>query len=209
MIAIVDYGVGNLKSIANAFEAIGQKVVVTQRPSEVSAAQGIVLPGVGAFGDGMKSLRATGLIDTLNKEVLLERKPFLGICLGLQLLAGVGLEHGEHQGLDWVDGRVLRLEPDSTEFRVPHIGWNDVRVVRSCPLFENLEDGPVFYFLHSYHFTPAPAQSDSVVATCQHGQTLTAAVQKGNIFGVQFHPEKSQRSGLRILRNWVALLGAT
>src|SRR5947199_8733934 len=116
MIAIVDYGAGNLKSIANAFEAIGQKVVLTQRPAEVSAAEGIVLPGVGAFGDGMKNLRATGLIETLNEEVLVKHKPFLGICLGLQLLAGVGLEHGEHRGRHWLNGRRLRLQPESREF---------------------------------------------------------------------------------------------
>ncbi len=203
MIAVIDYGAGNLRSVVNAFEAIGQKPQVTNKPADLKASDAIVLPGVGAFGDGMSNLRRTGMVEALNEEVLDKKKPYLGICLGLQFLAQLGLEHGTHEGFGWVKGKVIRLEPNETRFRVPHIGWNGLDTRRSFPLFENLEDGPIFYFVHSYHLVPEAEDRDVISATCDHGQDVTAAVQKGNIFGVQFHPEKSQRSGLTVLKNFV------
>lgn len=205
MIAIIDYGAGNLRSVVNAFEALGQRPQITSDPSDLEKARAIVLPGVGAFGEGMEHLRRLNLVEALNQEVLGKGKPYLGICLGLQFLAEVGLEHGRHEGLGWIRGRVEHLRPNGSEYRVPHIGWNEVEVRRDASLFERLEDGPVFYFVHSYHLVPEETDKNSVVATSWHGQAITAAVQKGNIYGVQFHPEKSQRSGLALLRNFVNL----
>lgn len=204
MIAIVDYGAGNLKSVANAFGAIGQEIKVTREANDLHSASGIVLPGVGAFGDGMRQLRALGLVNVLTDEVMARKKPYLGICLGLQFLATVGLEHGEQLGLGWLAGRTVALQPETEDFRVPHIGWNDVTRNSSSPLFKDLDDGPTFYFVHSYHFVPDPGHEALVTGTSWHGQRVTAAVERDNVFGVQFHPEKSQRSGLRVLRNWVA-----
>ncbi|HQO35128.1 MAG TPA: imidazole glycerol phosphate synthase subunit HisH [bacterium] len=203
MIGIVDYGMGNLRSVESAFEAIGQETSVIRDPRELADVQAIVLPGVGAFGDGMKNLHETGFVDVLSDEVIRKGKPYLGICLGLQFLGEKSLEHGEHDGLGWITGTVRRIEPESAQYRVPHIGWNDLQIEIKEPLFKNLEDGPIFYFVHSYYFDVSPEDSSVIAATCWHGQKIVAAVQRGNIFGVQFHPEKSQRSGLCLLRNFV------
>jgi glutamine amidotransferase len=203
LIAVIDYGAGNLRSVVNALEAIGQKPLVTSNPADLAKASAIVLPGVGAFGDGMESLRRLNLIKVLNEEVLGKKKPYLGICLGLQFLAQVSFEQGTHDGLGWINGKVVRLEPCSSEYRVPHIGWNDLQINRDSLLFEDLEDSPVFYFVHSYRLVVEEEDRDVVTATCWHGQSVTAAVQKDNIFAVQFHPEKSQRSGLNLLSNFV------
>lgn len=203
MITVVDYGMGNLKSVANAFEAVGEKIRITQDPADLKAASAVILSGVGAFGEGMRRLREAGLVEALHETVLKERKPYLGICLGMQFLARTGFEHGTHAGFGWLEGQVVRLRPKDPRCRVPHIGWNEVEVREGCPLFTDLEDGPVFYFVHSYHLVPEGGDDKFVAGTCRHGQPVTAAVQKGHIFGVQFHPEKSQRSGLRVLRNFV------
>lgn len=204
MIALIDYGMGNLKSVKNALECLGAKVLVTSSPEKVSRADAIIVPGVGAFSDGMKNLHELGMIEALKKEVGQRQKPYLGICLGMQFLAEVGYESGETNGLGVIPGAVVRLNPDDkVQFKIPHMGWNDVKIVKQCPIFHSLTGKPVFYFVHSYHFE---ADTRYVSAVCCHGQAVTAAVWKDNIFGVQFHPEKSQGMGLKVLENFCTFI---
>lgn len=207
MIAIVDYGAGNLQSVVNAFEAIGQHPRVVTGPEPLADAAAIVLPGVGAFGDGMAQLRRLDVVGALRERVIVGKTPFLGICLGMQFLAQVGLEHGEHQGLGWIDGTVERLKSAPGGPRVPHIGWNAVHMDAASPLFEGLPPDPVFYFVHSYHLALAPRGAAAMTSWCDHGQRITASVQQEHVFGVQFHPEKSQRNGLTLLENFVRAAG--
>jgi imidazole glycerol-phosphate synthase subunit HisH len=207
MIAIVDYGMGNLRSVLNAFEAIGVSASLTTSPAVLREAAGIVVPGVGAFGDGMTTLAARGMIEALADEVLVRKKPYLGICLGLQFLAREGREHGFTRGLGWIGGVVRALAPADPRCKVPHMGWNEVRLERPCELFRDLDERPVFYFLHGFHVDADgdPAVEAAVAATAWHGQRVTAAIARDNVFGVQFHPEKSQEAGLQVLRNFVKL----
>lgn len=203
MFAVVDYDMGNLKSISNALKALGVPFEIAGDPKALQRASAIILPGVGAFGDGIKNLSRRGLLSVLASRVLQERVPYLGICLGMQFLADSSKEHGEHQGFGWIPGTVERISPSIPALKVPHMGWNDLRVVRAdSPLVRNVADGTAVYFLHGYHFVPAPAARDCIVATTEYGGTLVAAVQRGHIFGVQFHPEKSQGAGLAILKNF-------
>jgi glutamine amidotransferase len=203
MFAVIDYDMGNLKSIANALKALGVPHEIAGTPEVLRRATAIILPGVGAFGDGMKSLERRGLLPVLNDKVLRERTPYLGICLGMQFLADASTEHGEHAGLGWIAGRVARIEPGATGLKVPHMGWNGLQLVRpASPLMGGVTEGTAVYFLHSYHFAPADTARDCVVATTDHGGTLVAAVERDHIFGVQFHPEKSQGAGLAILKNF-------
>jgi len=206
MIAVVDYGSGNLQSVLNACEAVGSEAVRTDRAEDFRKADGIILPGVGAFGDGMRNLREKGLIDVLTEEVMGKKKPYLGICLGLQFLAEKGLEHGEHAGFGWIKGTVELMKPKSNEFKVPHMGWNNVKITKPSPLFEGLQESPVFYFVHSYHFVPDSSEREVIIGTSDYGMEVTAAIQKENLFGVQFHPEKSQAAGLMILKNFFTLV---
>jgi imidazole glycerol-phosphate synthase subunit HisH len=206
VIAVIDYGAGNLRSVASAFEAIGQHPLITNQPGDLAKAAAIVLPGVGAFGDGMESLRRFGLIETLQEEVLEKKKPYLGICLGLQFLGLESLEHGAHAGLGWLKGLVRQIVPNDKRFRIPHIGWNNIHIQRPSPLFEGLPPEPVFYFVHSFHLEMAEAERAAVTSTCWHGADITASVQKDHIFAVQFHPEKSQENGLKLLENFVRLI---
>lgn len=206
MIAIIDYGAGNLRSVVNAFEAIGQKPRVTRDPADLAAAVAVVLPGVGAFGDGMKTLRQMHMIEALNEEVMGKKKPYLGICLGLQFLARESSEHGIHQGLGWVSGTVQKIVPAGGQYRIPHMGWNNIQIVRPCPLFHGLNPEPTFYFVHSYHLVMDEGKQEIVTATCWHGTTITAGIRQDNIFAVQFHPEKSQENGLKVLENFARLL---
>jgi len=201
-IAIVDYRMGNLRSVEKGFAAAGvQGVVITDDPSVVAAARGIVLPGVGAFRDAAANLAASGM-----RELLIERAaagvPLLGICLGMQLLATVGLEDGEWDGLGLVPGTCERL-PGGV--KVPHIGWNTVDYPRPSALFEDIAEGSAFYFVHSYHVVPA--DPSAVIGRTVHGVPFAAAVQAANVFGVQFHPEKSSDTGLRLLRNFATVVG--
>ncbi len=191
--------------MVNAVESLGRTVRVAEEPAALKGADAVILPGVGAFGDGMEGLRKRDFVDALGEIVLAKRKPFLGICLGMQLLATEGLENGHHAGLDWVSGTVRRLVPDDPRLRVPHIGWNDVRIQRKSLLLEGIEEAPVFYFVHSFFLDPAASSAEAVTSTCWHGLDLAATVEQGNIFGVQFHPEKSQRAGLQLLKNFLAL----
>lgn len=206
MITIIDYRAGNLQSVENAFEALGHETHITNDPDELRSASAIVLPGVGAFGDGMASLRELGLVDVLNKEVIEKKKPYLGICLGLQFLADESHEHGTHRGLGWLKGTVEKIKiNDNNKFRVPHVGWNELNMKRPSLLFDNFSEGmvPVFYFVHSFSLVVAAEDQDVVTSTCWHDTDLTASIQKENIFGVQFHPEKSQKAGLRVLENFI------
>jgi glutamine amidotransferase len=200
-IAIIDYGRGNVRSVANALEYCGADAVVTAEASAIDDASHIVLPGVGAFGDAMAALNAKGLPAILRRQVHEKGKPFLGICLGMQVLAEKGLEHGEHAGLGWIAGEVVRLAPGADALKIPHMGWNDVRLRAPHPVFAGLKDQQLtFYFVHSYHFRAAP---DAVLATCDYGVPFTAAVARDNIVATQFHPEKSQDSGVEELQNFV------
>lgn len=200
MIAIVDYGMGNIASVKNALTLLGAESVVTSCPKDFERATRIIFPGVGAFADGMRALKERELIPVLEREVLEKKKPFLGICLGMQLLMSTGEEGGGAQGLGWIEGTTRRLCVNEKTFRLPHIGWDDVAALPQCPLFTSVSS-PIFYFVHSYVADPKDAQV--VAATCSYGETFVAAVQKENIFGVQFHPEKSQQSGISVLRNFI------
>jgi glutamine amidotransferase len=199
-VAVVDYGMGNLRSVAKALETVGASVLVATTPDDLRKAERIVLPGQGAFRDCIANLRATGLVEALTEEVGKKGKAFLGICLGLQLLADVSYENGLFKGLGWLAGRIERLTVEDPSLKLPHIGWNDV-AFRETPLAAGLKKNPIFYFDHSYHFVCQA--SDLVVATCEYGGTFVAALQKDNLFAVQFHPEKSQEVGLRLLRNFL------
>lgn len=197
MLAIIDYGVGNLFSLRCSLKKIGVEAVVTKDADVIKKADRIILPGVGAFGDAAEKLRATGLVDVI-KEQAQSGKPFLGICLGMQLLFDKGYEYGEHNGLGFIKGNVIPLEGKiPAELNIPHMGWNALSLDKNCPLFKYIEDGDCVYFVHSYFATDC---DESVVATAEYGIPVTAAVGKGNIFGCQFHPEKSGETGLKILK---------
>ena len=198
-VALIDYGAGNLRSVANALRAAGaDAVAVTADPEIVRRADRILLPGVGAFGACASALRGVaGMVDALERRVRDEGAPFLGICVGMQLLADAGEEHGSHAGLGWMGGRVLPIASADPAIRVPHMGWNDVRPAAAHPLVA----GGEAYFLHGYHFVvDDPAH---VIALSDHGGPITAAVAHGNIAGVQFHPEKSQRYGIAMLERFL------
>lgn len=197
MLAIIDYGVGNLFSLQCSLKKIGVEAVVTKDADIIKNADRIILPGVGAFGDAAEKLRATGLVDVI-KEQAQSGKPFLGICLGMQLLFDKGYEYGEHDGLGFIKGNVIPLDGKiPSELNIPHMGWNALSLDKNCPLFKYIEDGDCVYFVHSYFATDC---DESVVATAEYGISVTAAVGKGNIFGCQFHPEKSGETGLKILK---------
>jgi len=199
-IVIIDYGISNLTSVANAFSYLGEKTIISNKAQDIKDAEKIILPGVGAFGDGMKNLKELGLIEVLNEEVIKNGKPLLGLCLGMQLLADEGEEGGLIKGLGYIQGKVKKLEPKDKNLRVPHIGWNDVFLKKDCPLLSGLKEYEDFYFVHSYHLVP---EEDVTVGTCEYGEKFVAVVQKNNIFATQFHPEKSQRPGLKILKNFI------
>lgn len=203
MFVVIDYDMGNLKSMSNALKALGLPHEVSGDPQVVERASAIILPGVGAFGDGMQALRRRGLVEVLQHKVVDDRVPYLGVCLGMQFLASTSFEHGEHQGLGWIAGSVNRIAPADPALKVPHMGWNDLDVTRAdSPLVRGIESRTAVYFLHSYHFVPSADSGGCVVATTGYGGDLVAAVQRDHIFGVQFHPEKSQGAGLAILKNF-------
>ena len=202
MIAIVDYGVGNLFSLNSSLELIGAESVVTADPLLLRAADKILLPGVGAFEDAAKKLRDSGLADLL-KELAAEGKPLLGICLGMQLLFEKSYEYGEHQGLGLIPGSVRPIrDVIPADYKIPHIGWNGLHLKGDCPLFRNIQEGDCVYFVHSFYATGC---GPYVTATAEYGAELTAAVEKGNVYGCQFHPEKSGRVGLAILKAFADL----
>ena len=204
MIAVVDYGMGNLRSVLNALDSIGVEGRLVPDPGELASAEKIILPGVGAFGDGMRELRERGLVEPL-RERAADGCPVLGICLGMQLLANRSFEYGEHEGLGLIPGDVKLIETEPG-LRIPHVGWNDLivkGVANGGALYEGLGEDPIVYFVHSFEFVPADA--GAVTATTDYGREVVAAVQRDHVFGVQFHPEKSQRDGIQLLRNFAAL----
>ena len=210
-VAIIDYGSGNLHSAAKAFERAareqgnGLDVKVTAEPDMVARSERIVLPGVGAFADCKAGLaRVPGMIEALEEAVRKDGKPFLGICVGLQLMAALGLEHGVTPGLGWIDGEVSAIEPNDASLKIPHMGWNTLKPTRQHALLDGIPTGPEglhAYFVHSYHFVPA--EPDALVATTDYGGPVTAFVAKDNMAGSQFHPEKSQKLGLALIANFL------
>ena len=201
-VVIIDYGMCNLDSVARAVEECGGRALVTQHPADLAGASHIILPGVGAFPDAMDRLRRTGMDAALREQVVGELIPFLGICLGMQLMATRGFEVRESPGLDLIPGEVRRLMPTGSRVRIPHIGWNEVQATEDCPLFTGIPARSDFYFVHSYHLC---CDMKFAAAHTPYADGFVAAVQRGNTFGTQFHPEKSQRLGFRLLANFLAL----
>ena len=202
MIAIIDYGVGNLFSLNSSFKAIGEQTVVTGEKSVIEKADKLILPGVGAFCDAIKKLKETGL-DVVIKEQVKKGKPLLGICLGMQMLFNKSYEYGEYEGLGLIDGEVVPMENTLPKnLKIPHIGWNALNFNIESPLFKYINDGDCVYFVHSYW---AKTNTSKVVATTEYGIDITAAVQNGNVYGCQFHPEKSGKVGLNILKAFCEL----
>ena len=209
-VAIIDYGSGNLRSAAKAFERAArdsgrsEAIRVTSDASALKDAGRVVLPGVGAFGDCRDGLKALpGMWEALDDAVIRQGKPFLGICVGMQLMARLGREHGVHEGLGWVDGEVIHLEPEDAALKVPHMGWNDLAIARADhPVLRGISSGEHAYFVHSYHL--APKDPSSALASVDYGGRVAAIVGRDNMVGTQFHPEKSQALGLKLIANFLA-----
>ncbi|MEM6683161.1 MAG: imidazole glycerol phosphate synthase subunit HisH [Pseudomonadota bacterium] len=206
-VALVDYGSGNLHSAAKALERAAREadlninLELTGDAAAVRRADRIVLPGVGAFADCMGALSAIdGMVDALNQRARSDAVPFLGICVGMQLMARQGEEHGLHNGLGWIDAIVAKITPNDPALKIPHMGWNTLDIAAPHPVLEGINSGEHVYFVHSYHMRGAGA---GIAAQCSYGGAVTAAVQDGSCFGTQFHPEKSQNVGLRLLRNFL------
>lgn len=197
-VLVIDYGVGNHLSILNALDFLGYRYAVSDKAEDIEKAPAYILPGVGAFGEAMHNLEKLNIIDVLKEQVFKKKKPILGICLGMQLLAEDSEEKGKHKGLGLLKGHVIELKP-AQKLRVPHVGWNSLKIREKAPLFARTSAEPHFYFDHSYYLKCDPAL---VSATCAYGEDITAAVQKDNIFGVQFHPEKGQANGLKLFRGF-------
>ena len=207
IVALIDYGSGNLRSAEKALARVaaeaktGHEIVVTADPAEVDSAERIVLPGVGAFGDCMRGVSSIpGMIDVLKENVLKRGTPFLGICVGMQLLAEVGREHGDHKGFGWIPGEVVRISPRDSSLKIPHMGWNALSVSTTHPMLSNMNSADV-YFVHSYCIRPS--NRTHVLATTDYGGEIASVVGRNNIIGTQFHPEKSQAAGLAFLQRFL------
>ncbi len=201
--AVIDYGMGNIDSVKRAIEECGGNVVVTDKSDVLEEVTHIVLPGVGSFADGMKNIIARDLFRILHKQVIMNKIPFLGICLGMQLLAGNSLEDGNTKGFGWIEAEVIKLVPNNPDIKVPHMGWNEVIFQKPSVLSEGIPKGKDFYFVHSYHML-CRNKSD-ILATTDYCGNFVSAICKDNIFGVQFHPEKSQRYGMKLLANFLSI----
>lgn len=203
MIVIIDYGCGNVRSVSNAFKVLNCDVRISSQANDVRNASHLVLPGVGAFKECTKGLAGSDILEPLHREVIEKGKPLLGICVGLQVLATIGLEFGQHEGLGWIPGSVGRIDTSASKLRLPHMGWNEISIKMPEPLFRGLSGSPAFYFVHSYHLIPE--DKSNISSTCDYGVQVISSVQKNNIFGVQFHPEKSQSAGIGLLKNFISL----
>lgn len=202
-VAIIDYGLGNHRSVHNALSLLNVRSEITSDPQSISSATHLILPGVGSFKEGMEGLQAKGLVELLEKEVLQKKKNILGICLGMQLLASEGFEHGNTNGLGFIPGKVINLETKDFGYRLPHIGWNDVHLSGDHVITRGFDHDPIFYFVHSYHLVPE--QPDVIAGVCDYGIEFAAIVERENIFGAQFHPEKSHNDGILILKNFLSI----
>lgn len=200
-VCILDYGSGNVQSVYNLISTIAPTAQISNQPETIRAASHLILPGVGAFGASMEKIRSRIPIDVVEEVVLHGGRPLLGICVGFQVMADTGLEFGEHAGLGWLGGEVRRLE--TGELPLPHVGWNNIELARPSPLLDGIRPDEDFYFVHSYAMVPA--QQDDVVARTEYGQSFVAMASRGNLHGVQFHPEKSQRAGRRLLENFLSI----
>lgn len=205
-VTIIDYGSGNLHSIAKAFEKEANskelKVTVSDKASEINKASHIVLPGVGAFGDCVEGLQSLdGMMDSLQENVLNIKKPFMGVCVGMQMLADEGVENGSHKGLGWIPGRVLPLKPSNSSFKIPHMGWNEINIEKEHPVLDGINSGDHVYFVHSYHFDCA--SENNALASVDYGQRVVSVIANDNIVAAQFHPEKSQQVGLKFISNFL------
>jgi glutamine amidotransferase len=198
-IVIIDYGMGNLRNVQKGFEFVGFEAKVTRNKREILSASAIVLPGVGAFKDCMENLEKFGLIEPLLRSIE-KGKPYLGICLGLQILFSESEEFGSQKGLDLIKGKVIKFKPNS-EHKVPHMGWNTVEIIGEIPMLQGIRSGDFFYFVHSYYVIPEEAKWISTLT--QYGINFVSSIWKENLFATQFHPEKSQQKGLKILKNFV------
>jgi imidazole glycerol-phosphate synthase subunit HisH len=202
MIAVINYGMGNSGSIINMLRRLGQDVLLTSRPGEIVNAEKLVLPGVGAFDNGMQQLHKLGLVPVLTQKVTVDRTPIIGICLGMQLFARCS-EEGSSKGLGWIDAEVIRFrQPEGTHLTIPHMGWNTIRAMKPHPLTNDLEPDARFYFVHAYHVRCA--RSEDVLSVTDYGGHFTSAIASGPVIGVQFHPEKSLRWGMQLFRRFVA-----
>lgn len=202
-VLLIDYGMGNLLSVKRSFEECGADVVISDDPASLKVASHIVLPGVGSFADAMHNIRMSGWYDAIRREVMEEGIPFLGICLGMQLLATKGFEGGETEGLGLVPGEIRKLVPDTCNVRIPHVGWNEVHQSALNPLLAGIPDGTDFYFVHSFHFIPS--NPSFAVGRTPYCGGFVSVVMNEKVFGVQFHPEKSQKSGFRMIRNFLSM----
>ncbi len=202
-VLIIDYGMSNLGSVRRALEECGADVIISDNPNDLKLAERIILPGVGAFGDGMKNLREKDWINRIKEEVFSNNIPLLGICLGMQLLADKGYEGGEYEGLGLIPGEVKILQPNSKGERIPHIGWNEVNRVTSNILLEDITDGSDFYFVHNYYFEAK--NTENIIAYTPYCGKFASVINAGNVYGTQFHPEKSIPAGFKLLKNFINL----
>ena len=203
-VGIVDYGIGNIRSLAGAIKRVGHEPFIIRASSElICEVDRLVLPGVGAFGECISSLIQDGFLELLHTEVFIRKKPILCICVGCQLLSKESNEFGTHAGLGWIDARVTRLTPSLSSFSIPHVSWNKVTQTKDSVLWRGIDPESLFYFTHSYHVICE--EQDLVSGTCDYGGEFVAAFERNNIFATQFHPEKSQRAGLKLIKNFIEL----
>ncbi|MFC1584517.1 imidazole glycerol phosphate synthase subunit HisH [Fibrobacterota bacterium] len=200
-IIIIDYGLGNVRSVSGAVEKLGFHPTLSSKVDDLETADKLILPGVGAFQDGMENLVRLGVVDVLNHLVMEERKPILGICLGAQLLARESFEFGRHDGLGWIDASVVKLNVENYGLKIPHVGWNDLFQTKKSILFDGIIPGALFYYVHSFHIQCS--DDKHVVGECEYGRRFASVIQKSNIYATQFHPEKSQFYGMMLLKNFL------
>ena len=200
MICIINYELGNVISVKNAIEKVGHECIISRNLDDITSSKGIIMPGVGSFEKGIQNLEKFGLIDILKNEVFLKRKKILGICLGFQLMCSFSEEFGNHEGLSWINSAVKKI--DSKNFKLPHVGWNKLKILKDSILFDGIKDNEMFYFNHSYCVEKKNNQNFKITGECNYGSDFIAAIEQDNLFGIQPHPEKSQYQGLKVINNF-------